>query len=191
MRVVAGRWRGRRLAAPTGGRVRPTTDRVKEAIFSILGDDVHGALVLDLCCGAGGLGIEALSRGAREVVFVDRDRRALAAVRENLAVCGAGPDEARLVTGEATGWLGGPAFAPGTGPWMMLADPPYGYGLASELADVLAARTGEGDFRVAILEHGDDESPSADGMLADTRHYGTSVITILRPATNRDRGTGS
>ena len=86
MRVVAGELRGRRIKAPPGG-IRPTADRVREALFSILGD-VSGLRVLDLFAGSGALGIEALSRGAAEAVFVDSDRRAVAGVRANLEALG-------------------------------------------------------------------------------------------------------
>jgi len=80
MRVIAGMWKGRRLKSPSGDEVRPTTDRVKEALFNILGPDVRDCLFLDLCCGAGGLGIEALSRGAAGAVFIDLSRKSLALV---------------------------------------------------------------------------------------------------------------
>ena len=84
MRVVAGLYRGRRLQAPPGRSTRPTSDRVREALFSILGPAVEGARVLDLFAGSGALGIEALSRGAAEAVFVESDPRAAAAIRGNL-----------------------------------------------------------------------------------------------------------
>src|SRR6185369_7871918 len=84
MRIIAGRLGGRRLAAPRGSATRPTTDRVREALFSALGD-VTGALVCDLYAGTGALGIEALSRGARRAVFIESARPALAALRRNLA----------------------------------------------------------------------------------------------------------
>ena len=87
VRVVAGEFKGRRLHAPRGAGTRPTADRVREALFSILGD-VSGARVLDLYAGSGALGIEALSRGAESVVFVERDRGALAALRRNLDAVG-------------------------------------------------------------------------------------------------------
>ena len=83
MRVVAGEFKGRRLRAPRGLRTRPTADRVREALFSMLGD-VSGARVLDLYAGSGALGIEALSRGAASAVFVERDARAASAIRDNL-----------------------------------------------------------------------------------------------------------
>jgi 16S rRNA (guanine966-N2)-methyltransferase len=88
VRVVAGEFKGRRLYAPRGARTRPTADRVREALFSMLGD-VSGARVLDLYAGSGALGIEALSRGAEAAVFVENDRQALAALRRNLEAVGA------------------------------------------------------------------------------------------------------
>ena len=88
MRVITGSARGRRLKTPENFDIRPTTDNVKEALFNIIQFDIEGRRVLDLFAGTGQLGIEALSRGAREAVFVDKDREALKIVRENLKTCG-------------------------------------------------------------------------------------------------------
>ena len=89
MRVIAGTFKGRRLAVPKGNQlVRPTTDRVKESVFSILRERVVDANFLDLCAGTGSMGIEALSRGAKHVTFLDRDPRCIAAIEKNLKVCG-------------------------------------------------------------------------------------------------------
>ena len=88
MRIVAGRWGGRRLTTPRGTAVRPTADRVREALFSILGGAVEGARVLDLFAGSGALGLEALSRGAAEATFVDSSAASVAAVRANLEAVG-------------------------------------------------------------------------------------------------------
>lgn len=89
MRVIAGAFKGRRLVVPKGNRlVRPTTDRVKESIFSILRERVVGANFLDLCAGTGSMGIEALSRGAKHVTFLDQDPRCIAVIKRNLDVCG-------------------------------------------------------------------------------------------------------
>ena len=88
MRVITGSARGRRLKTPKGDDVRPTTDNVKEALFNIIREDVEGRRVLDLFAGTGQLGIEALSRGAREAVFVDASPASLRIVKENLALCG-------------------------------------------------------------------------------------------------------
>jgi 16S rRNA (guanine966-N2)-methyltransferase len=184
MRVVAGRWGGRRLAAPRGDAVRPTTDRVKEALFSILGERIVGAQVADLCCGAGGLGIEALSRGAEHAVFLDRDRRALDAVRRNLAACGADPACYSVLAGDAVAWL--TDVPAGPRPWLVLADPPYGSGLVPGLAAVLAARAAERVVALAVLEHDATEEPRPEGWRADPRRYGESRITILRPAAGEE-----
>lgn len=181
MRVIAGQWRGRRLRAPDGQDVRPTTDRVKEAIFNILGEAVCDALVLDLCCGSGGLGIEALSRGAAAAVFVDRDRRSLAAARANLVTCGADPVTWQLVQADAVRWFTNTPEASGARPWLLLADPPYGCGVATDLAAALVGHLSAGGFRVAAIEHGADEVPGGAGLTTDRRHYGTSHVTILRP----------
>ncbi len=106
MRVVAGAFKGRRLQAPRGGRTRPTADRVREALFSMLGD-VSGAAVLDLYAGSGALGIEALSRGAGSATFVERDQQAVAALRRNLAavgVRGRGPAPGRAALPGLRSW---------------------------------------------------------------------------------------
>ena len=88
MRIVAGRWGGRRLTTPRGAAVRPTADRVREALFSILGDFVQDARVLDLFAGSGALGLEALSRGAASATFVDSAAASVAAVKANLEALG-------------------------------------------------------------------------------------------------------
>ena len=89
MRVIAGTFRGRRLVAPKGNRVvRPTADRVKESVFSMLREQVIDANFLDLCAGTGNMGIEALSRGAKHVTFVERDPRCIQTIEQNLRTCG-------------------------------------------------------------------------------------------------------
>src|ERR1700674_233430 len=99
MRVIAGSHGGRRLKAPAGRRTRPTSERVREALFAMLGP-LGGETVLDLFAGTGALGIEALSRGAGRVVFVERDRAAALALSENLEALGIGPGEAELRRGD-------------------------------------------------------------------------------------------
>ena len=102
MRVIAGELGGRTLVAPRGWKVRPTSDRVREAIFSALGDKVGGSLVLDLYCGTGALAIEALSRGAERAVLVDRDTRPALGNVERLGL----GERVTLVRGDARRWLG-------------------------------------------------------------------------------------
>jgi 16S rRNA (guanine966-N2)-methyltransferase len=130
VRVVAGEFRGRRLAAPRGLRTRPTADRVREALFSMLGD-VTGARVLDLYAGSGALGIEALSRGAESAVFVERDARAAGVIERNLASLGL---DQQVVRQDAPRFL---ARAKGMFD-LVFCDPPYDS--AGRVAGVLAQR---------------------------------------------------
>jgi 16S rRNA (guanine966-N2)-methyltransferase len=119
--ISSGLFRGRRLTVPPGRSTRPTRGLVRQALFNMLGDAVEGALVLDLYSGSGALGLEALSRGARRVVSVENDRRALAALRENAARCGVDRAAHRIV---ATDVLRLPPL--GEEPFeLVLADPPF------------------------------------------------------------------
>lgn len=170
VRVVAGEFKGRRLHAPRGARTRPTADRVREALFSMLGD-VSGARVLDLYAGSGALGIEALSRGAESAVFVERDRRALAALRRNLDAVGA---EAEVRQQDVAGFLGRPE---GTFD-LVLCDPPYDDAprVAVALADALPAMLTE-DAR--IVTESDKRNPLVlPQPLLVERTYGDTRIAI-------------
>lgn len=138
MRVITGTARGRKLNEPKDMSVRPTTDMVKEAVFSIVQFDVPGRRVLDLFAGTGQLGIEALSRGARECVFVDNAPQSIALVRKNLAVCGF---EAEVVRADARSYLARCGKFD-----LVFIDPPYQAGLYD---DVLAAV-----FQFDILNEG-------------------------------------
>jgi 16S rRNA (guanine966-N2)-methyltransferase len=122
MRVVAGEFRGRRLTAPVGGATRPTTDRVREAIFNALNslDVVVGAAVADLYAGSGALGCEALSRGAAHCTFVESDRRALSAIHDNIAALGVS-GRSRVVAGDVVAMLSRVTCE------LAFADPPYGF----------------------------------------------------------------
>src|SRR3954447_22510115 len=101
MRVIAGDFKGRQLVAPRGWKVRPTSDRAREAIFSVLGERVNGACVLDLYCGTGALAIEALSRGASQATLVDRDTRAAVGNVERLGLA----ERVDLVRADVSRWL--------------------------------------------------------------------------------------
>jgi 16S rRNA (guanine966-N2)-methyltransferase len=170
VRVVAGEFKGRPLKAPRGRRTRPTADRVREALFSILGD-VSGARVLDLFAGSGALGIEALSRGAASVTFVDKDPRAVAAVRRNLDAVGASAEVRR---GDALGFL---AAAEGTYD-LVLVDPPYDSAarLGGPLAERLPAVLAKG---ARVVTESDKREPLELPLpLARERVYGDTRIAV-------------
>ena len=131
MRVITGKYRGRKLLEPVGKDVRPTTDQVKEALFNIIQFDVEGRKVLDLFAGTGQLGIEALSRGAAECVFVDSSRDSVRLVQENLRRCGL---TARVVQCDSLGFLrSGEKFD------LVFIDPPYGSGLDAQAMEAVKA----------------------------------------------------
>ena len=174
MRVVAGTHRGRLLVAPRGDATRPTSDRVREALFSVLGPSVQDARVLDLFAGSGALGIEALSRGAASAVFVDRAPRAIEAVRANLTALGIEGDVRRM---EARSWLRA-ASARADAYDLVFLDPPYRRAgeLGRELSEGLAAVLASG---ARVVTESDRRDPlELDLPLADERRYGDTVIRI-------------
>ncbi|NNG17185.1 MAG: 16S rRNA (guanine(966)-N(2))-methyltransferase RsmD [Gemmatimonadales bacterium] len=167
MRIIAGTFRGRRLEAPRGPRVRPTSGRVREAWMNILRDHLAGARVLDLFAGSGALGLEALSRGAASITCVERGTTALAALRANIAQLG--------VEGHVTIHRGDSLdFVSGLGPNaydVVLADPPYGEAIATGLVRLYR----QVPFaRILSVEHPSSEQPGGDDM----RLYGSTALTF-------------
>ncbi len=179
MRVITGAWKGRRLATPTWDGLRPTSDRLRETLFNVLGPDVVGARVLDACAGTGAVGIEALSRGAAHVTFVERDPRAVALIERNLAICRAGEESPRrytVVTGDVTRWR----VPEGAGFTLLWLDPPYGDASAGEaLARLRPSVAVDG---IAVLEHARRHTPAIpDGWtVIRTLVSGDSTLTFLR-----------
>ncbi|MDG4785539.1 16S rRNA (guanine(966)-N(2))-methyltransferase RsmD [Micromonospora sp. WMMD1102] len=185
-RIVAGVLGGRRIAAPPGGRTRPTSDRVREALFSAIeaSTELAGARFLDLYAGSGAVGLEALSRGAAHVLLVESDARAARTIRENLAALRPsrdGPTDgtARLVTGRVAQVLGTP---PEGGPYdVVFADPPYAVPDA-ELAVVQAALRDQGWLApdaLLVIERS-SRTPAVDwvqGITAQrSRRYGETTL---------------
>jgi 16S rRNA (guanine966-N2)-methyltransferase len=176
MRVIAGELKGQRLVAPRGHRVRPTSDRVREATFSALGERVSGARVLDLFCGTAALAIEALSRGAAEAVLVDRDTRAALGNVERLGL----RDRVELVRADAGRWLKARAGEPGLPRFdLIFVDAPYrladrvGQELETGLPLILAE-----DGR-AIVESGARRPLSLDSLeRLRRRRYGAAEVSI-------------
>jgi len=105
LRIIAGRYRGRILKSPPSLQVRPTSDRLRETLFNVIAPRIQGARFLDLCAGSGAVGIEALSRGATHVTFLDRSRKMCALIEENLDLCRVPEKEAEVVLGEALNFL--------------------------------------------------------------------------------------
>jgi 16S rRNA (guanine966-N2)-methyltransferase len=177
VRVVAGRWGGRRLQAPPGDATRPTSDRVREALFSILADRVEDARVLDLFAGSVALGIEALSRGAAAATFVDSAPTAIRAVTANLEALGA---EAEVRRSEALRFLGG-ASGDGRQYDLVFLDPPYRLAgrLGGELTAALPAVLAPG---AAVIAESDRRAPlELELPILDERRYGDTLIRIHGP----------
>lgn len=183
LRVIAGTAKGRRLRTPRGRVTRPMGERVREALFSSLGPALDDAVVLDLWAGSGSLAIEALSRGARRAVLVERDRAALAVLRDNLAVCGFA-DRARVVADDVAAF----AQRPGEGPVdVVFADPPYA--TATEhvwtvLGRLRAAGALAGDVDIVVQRPARDPQPDPPAPLAleRARPYGDTALWRLRVA---------
>jgi len=174
MRVIAGTYGGRTLKAPAGADTRPTSDRVREALFSILGDRVQDARVLDLFAGSGALGIEALSRGAATATFVDKAAPAIRAVGANLEALGA---DATVVRAEARRFLGG-ASRSGRSYDLVFLDPPYRLdaALAAALPEAVKAVLAPG---ATVVSESDRRAPlEIDLPLEDERRYGDTLIRI-------------
>lgn len=175
MRVVAGTAKGRRLQAPDGRGIRPTGDRVREAIFDMLGslDVVEGRQVLDLFAGTGALGIEALSRGAATATLVEEDAVALEAIRTNLVITGLYA-RATVVKAEAMDWLASaPRFT------LALVDPPYAFDEWPALLLLLPAG-------LAVLESDRELDVGDSWRVRKLKQYGGTVVTLIAPAPTDD-----
>lgn len=171
MRVISGTARGRKLMAPAGATTRPTPDRVREATFNALGSlgAVADATVLDLFAGSGALGIEALSRGAAHVTFVDRDRAATRTVEANLTACGLAA-QATVVASDAERFLAGTSQR-----WdLALLDPPYAHDHEAWLVllDALPAD-------LAVLESNRAVDPPFGWAVLREKRYGSTHVTIV------------
>ncbi|MEN2708859.1 16S rRNA (guanine(966)-N(2))-methyltransferase RsmD [Sphingomonas sp. NPDC092331] len=179
MRIVAGEWRGRPLVAPKGDATRPTADRTREALFSMLASRLGSfeeLAVADLFAGSGALGLEALSRGAASCLFVEQDRAALDALRANIAKLGARAAEVRAGSVLSLG----PARAPLD---LILMDPPYGTGAGSVALDKLGRLGWAGPGTWISIETSRDEVPDVAGFVADvSRVHGKARLTLLRAA---------
>ncbi len=181
MRIVAGAWRGRSLVAPSGTETRPTSDRMRQALFDMLlhapwagRSVVEGASVLDVFAGTGALGLEALSRGAARAVFVERSRPALAALHANIAACRAG-DRCDVLAIDAL------SVPIGERADIVFLDPPYGRGLIPLALARLRSVGRVGPGSLIVAETGRDEPLPAIDALAERTH-GAARVTVWREA---------
>ncbi|MBF52014.1 MAG: 16S rRNA (guanine(966)-N(2))-methyltransferase RsmD [Confluentimicrobium sp.] len=181
MRIIGGKFRGLALASVGKGdaaaHLRPTTDRVRESLFNILMSrqaGIHDARVLDLFAGTGALGLEALSRGAAQVTFVDDGRKAGALLRENVTKCRA-DGETTLIRRDATRLGPNPAAAFD----LIFLDPPYGKGLGARA--LAAAQTGGwiAPGALVVWEESSPQTPPEGFVLLDRRHWGDTHLTLI------------
>ncbi|KQN93454.1 16S rRNA (guanine(966)-N(2))-methyltransferase RsmD [Sphingomonas sp. Leaf231] len=178
MRIIAGQWRGRPLAAPKGDATRPTADRTREALFSMLASRVgsfEGLAVADLFAGSGALGLEALSRGAATCLFVEQDKPALDVLRANIAKLAASGTDVRAASVLALG----PARAPLD---IVMMDPPYGTGAGVVAADKLARLgwIGPATWVSIETERGEGEVPAGFTLDADRTHSRARLMLLRR-----------
>lgn len=177
MRIIAGQWRGRPIEAPPGRGTRPTADRVRETLFSMLASRLgsfEALRVADLFAGSGALGFEALSRGAARATFVESDPEAAAAIRRNAAKLGAG-DRISILGGSALALPKAEAFD------LIFADPPYERGSGTKVgsAVVRAGWLAPGGWMIVETGRGDDVDPGSLAIEA-TRDVGRARLTFLR-----------
>lgn len=173
MRIVGGSLSGRVLRAPAGAATRPTSEKVREAVFNILGRAIESASVLDLFAGSGALGIEALSRGAVHATFVDSGKQAIKALTANLAELGIA-DRATVVQGDAL-------RVRGVGPWnLVFVDPPYASDLAVRAVAALSPESLAADATIVIEHDRRHVPPDAVGSLlrTDQRRYGDTSVSF-------------
>lgn len=176
MRIIAGHHRGRRLAAPRTDAIRPTTDRIRESLFSIVGD-LHDAVVVDGYAGTGALGCEAISRGARRVFFFDPAREAITLISDNVSRVD-GADRAVITRGRFTDRIelvDEPID-------VVFLDPPYGSSeISSALATLATCDVVDRDTLIVVEQDARDEPPAHDAFdVIDDRRYGGTRLLFLR-----------
>ena len=173
MRVISGKYKGRILMDNPYGHIRPTTDKVKQAVFTKLQFEVEGARVLDLFCGTGALGIEAISRGAREVIFVDQNEKSISLTKNNLKHLGG---EGKVIKGDAVTVLD--KFNEGFD--LIFIDPPYKSGLYESILNKISERRLLNEDGTIICEHSKgDEYDYSSFEKYDEKNYGTITVSYL------------
>ena len=180
MRIISGRYKGRKLTPVHGGEIRPTGGKVREAVFSILARDIPHARVLDLFAGTGAFGLEALSRGAGRAVFIESDDQAIAAIKKNIRLCGAGK-RAQCIKWDITRDLNCiRTLRPGFD--LVFMDPPYhGDFIAATLKNLENSQGLEDGARIVIEHSAKTALPDIHPpfYVTDRRKYGKTLVTFL------------
>ncbi len=180
MRIIGGRWRGRRLFAPEGMETRPTSDKVREALFNIIRNDIFDARILDAFGGSGALSLEALSRGAEFAVITEASRKSAAAIKRNVELCGA-QQQVRVISSQ---WQAALPSMRGEKFSLIFLDPPYRMVEAYEqVPKKLAELDMLSEDALFVMEHSRDAVlPQMPDWLEtyDTRRYGDTCLTLMR-----------
>lgn len=182
MRIAGGDFRGRNLAVPKGDEVRPTQDRVREALFNILQGAVPGAMFLDLFAGSGAVGLEAISRGAAAATLVELSPHHIACIQKNIAVLGVA-EKVHVVRADVREYLA--LQHPAVGYDIVYADPPYELGAAMGYAEMLAVLSANGIVRpggifIAEMKHSQNPDVSPEWELCRDRTYGQTRLAVYR-----------
>lgn len=179
MRIIAGRFKGHHLVSFKADHIRPTTDRVKESLFNKLQFEIEGSKVLDLFCGTGNLGLEALSRDAEHVLFVEKNLKSLQITKENIAKLKVAASEYKLVQSDVLGFLkkyDGPAFD------LIFVDPPFTEKMADEVMQVLSeSKVFTDGVKIAIESSSQEKIAEDYGLLYrfDFREYGDKILSFF------------
>ena len=178
MRVISGLFKGRRINGGKNFSIRPTTDRIKESIFTILGDYVSGSQVLDLFGGSGSLGIEALSRGAEKVTFIEQQASSIAIMKKNIHQVGIIPGKFEIIQSEVLHFC---SHTPATYD-IILADPPFHYPPLQKLIATITSRSVLNERGVLIIEHEISnplEENTATYSIIKQKKYGRSLVSFI------------
>ncbi|WP_077211414.1 16S rRNA (guanine(966)-N(2))-methyltransferase RsmD [Bacillus dakarensis] len=177
MRVVSGKYKGKSLKAVPGNSTRPTTDKVKEAIFNIIGPYFDGGICLDLFAGSGGLGIEAISRGVEKAIFVDRDGKAIGTIRDNIKTCSL-EDVTEVYRNDAARALKAIIKRELAFDYIFL-DPPYAKQQLKDILETVDSHSLLKENGVIVCEHGTDvKLPAVVGRLQQVKSETYGIITI-------------